>query len=143
MNKGCVPINEAMGITGEWVPRFRVTAALVVASDQRGRLFHCYQGSLLGWLSEEQAAHFLRHGLVEVVDSADAPKLPASETILECVAALNSLRIEFDAGAPTARAALREAGHRFSNEVVAGAVKQRKLLSRRPSDDDEFDEIVV
>jgi hypothetical protein len=31
---------------------------------------HCYQGDLLGYLSPEQSAHFLRLGLVEKVDAS-------------------------------------------------------------------------
>lgn len=136
---------EPMGMSGEWKPRFRVTAALVIAKDQAGRLHHAYQGSLLGWLSEQQEQHFLSHGLVErIEDSADVVKLPASETIADCVAVLNDLGVEPKAGAPTARMALREAGRKFSNETVAAAVRQRKLaLTRRADDGEEFEQIVA
>ncbi|WP_406813974.1 hypothetical protein [Mycobacterium sp. M23085] len=139
------PTNLPMGIAGEWKPKFRVTAPLVIAKDQAGRLHHCYQGSLLGWLSDQQAQHFLSHGLVErIEDSADVVELPASVTIAECVAALNDLGVELKAGAPTARAALRDAGRRFSNEAVAAAVRLRKAaLTRRADDGEAFEEVIA
>lgn len=49
---------------------YKVTAALVVAKDQAGRLHHSYQGSTLHYLNDEQREHFLRHGLVEEIDLA-------------------------------------------------------------------------
>ncbi|ORV81058.1 hypothetical protein AWC11_27315 [Mycobacterium interjectum] len=131
-----------MGITGDWKPRFRVTAALVIAHDQQGRLRHCYRDSLLGWLSDEQAAHFVTHNLVErIEESPDVPTMPAAETVANCVVALDNLGIRVAAGDPTARQALRDAGHRFANDVVAAAVKQRK--ASKPDLDEEFDEITM
>lgn len=139
---GTTPIHDPMGVAGDWKPRYRVTAALVIAKDQTGHLRHCYKGSLLGWLSDEQAQHFLRHNLVARLD--DVAELPAAETVAECVQALNGLGVELKAGAPRARTALREAGRRFSNQVVAAAVRQRKLaLAQRRGHDDEFEEIVA
>jgi cytochrome c oxidase cbb3-type subunit II len=142
---GTTPRNHPMGITGEWIPRFRVTAPLVVARDLEGRLHHCYRGSLLGWLRDNEASHFLNKGLVERIDGAAVPKLPATETITECVAALTQLGVPLNAGAPTARSALRSAAHKYSSEVVAAAVRQRKLvLARQTGDDDEdFEEVIV
>jgi hypothetical protein len=140
------PTIEPMGIAGEWRPRFKVSAALVVARDQSGRLRHCYRGSLLGWLSDEQAEHFLGHNLVErIEDSAAVATLPAADAVGDCVAALAAIGVPLKAGAPTARSALRDAGHKFSNEVVAAAVRQRKLVSARRTgdEDEEFEEIVV
>ncbi|OMB93217.1 hypothetical protein [Mycobacterium colombiense] len=134
-----------MGVAGDWKPRYRVTAALVIAKDQTGHLRHCYKRSLLGWLSDEQAQHFLHHNLVaRIDDGADIAELPAAETVAECVQALNRLGVELKAGAPRARTALREAGRKFSNQTVAAAVRQRKLaLTQRRGHDEEFEEIVA
>lgn len=44
---------------------YLVTAACVVAKDRDGRLHHHYEGDVISWLSDEQAAHFLDNGLVE------------------------------------------------------------------------------
>ena len=142
---GLTATNEAMGMAGDWKPRFRVTAALVIAKDQAGRLHHCYQGSLLGWLSDQQAQHFLSHNLIErIEDSADVAVLPSAEAIANCVEALAQIGVEPKAGAPKARTVLRDAGHRFSNETVAAAVRQRKLaMTRRRDDDEVFEEITV
>lgn len=137
--------NEPMGMAGDWKPRFRVTAALVIAKDQSGRLRHCYQGSLLGWLGDEQAQHFLNKGLVERIgDSSEVATLPSADVIAECVSALAQLGVPLKAGAPTARSALRDAGRKFSNETVAAALRQRKLvLTKRGDDDEDFEEITV
>jgi cytochrome c oxidase cbb3-type subunit 2 len=118
---------------------YRVTAALVVAKDQSGRLHHTYCGDWISWLNDEQRGHFLRLGLVEEIDneSADVVELhpePAEAAVAvkpdrigECVEALDRLEIPSDAGAPTARTALRDAGFRWGNGVIAAAVRQRKL----------------
>jgi cytochrome c oxidase cbb3-type subunit II len=139
--------------TGEWVPRFRVTAALVCAKGYDGRLTHCYRGTLLDWLNDEQREHFLRMGLVEEITEADLAQsgsLPSRqpqgvggagvldvnpEVVEECVASLDRLGVAPDAGAPTARTALREGGERYGNDVIAAAVRSRKLQClRRDSD---------
>ncbi len=53
---------------------FTVTAPLVVARDGAGRLHHAYRGSFLPYLNDTQREHFLRHGLVQEIDSPeDAP----------------------------------------------------------------------
>lgn len=57
---------------------YKVTSALVVAKDQVGKLHHCYHGAVIQWLSDEQAAHFLRHGLVVRTDAASAPADPGA-----------------------------------------------------------------
>lgn len=51
---------------------YQVTAPLVIAKDQTGKLHHAYRGTWLPWLDEAQRAHFLRHGLVEELDSPEA-----------------------------------------------------------------------
>jgi hypothetical protein len=116
------------------------------ASDMQGHLTHCYKGSLLGWLNDGQRDHFLNKGLVErVEDSTEVPKLPADETITECVGALARLGVPATAGAPKARSALRDSGHKYSNETVAQAIRQRKAVHARQkgSDDEDFEEIVA
>jgi hypothetical protein len=44
----------------------------------------------------------------------------------ECAADLDRLEVAPDAGAPTARTALRDSGARYSNDVIAAAVRSRK-----------------
>lgn len=127
--------NLAMGIAGEWKPRWKVLAPLVIAKDQTGKLHHAYRGSMLAWLSDEQSAHFLRKGLVEAVGD-DAPEMPSSDAVGNCVAQLSSLGVDLKAGRPTARKALEAAGHRWSNEVIAEAVRIRQ--SHAPDEDDDF-----
>ncbi|CQD03762.1 hypothetical protein BN000_00642 [Mycobacterium europaeum] len=63
---------------------YRVVAPLVVAKDQTGKLHHCYRGAWIPWLSDEQRAHFLRHGLVEQLDSPDAgPEIAPLDALIE------------------------------------------------------------
>lgn len=64
---------HAMGTSDAvFIPRYRVTAALVIAKGSDGLNRHAYKGDLLGWLSDEQAVHFLHKGLVERIDADDA-----------------------------------------------------------------------
>jgi hypothetical protein len=55
------------------------------------------------------------------------------------------LQVPTTTGAPAARTALRGNGFRFSNSVVAAAVKHRKSLSgtATEADDEKFEEAVV
>lgn len=132
------PSNLAMGIAGEWIPRYRVICPLVIAKDQAGRLHHAYKGSVLGWLNDEQREHFLRKGLVEEIpDSAETPKMPSSDQVGICVSALAGLGVDLKAGRPAAAKALRDAGHKFSNEAIAEACRIRQ--SHAPMDDDDFE----
>ncbi|APE17764.1 hypothetical protein BOH72_23380 [Mycobacterium sp. WY10] len=113
---------------------YRVIAPLVLAKDQQGRVHHYYSAesragdSIIPWLSDEQAEHFLNEGLVEkitiggAVESADV----SPNRVAECVEALAELNLAPDAGAPVAREALRGGGQRFSNESIAAAIKARK-----------------
>jgi hypothetical protein len=50
---------------------YRVKAACVLAKDPEGRIHYHYQHSTIGWLSDEQAKHFVNEGLVEHVDDSD------------------------------------------------------------------------
>jgi hypothetical protein len=145
--------NHTLGTDPVWVARYRVTAALAVAKGADGRLRHCYHGALLDWLSDEQAAHFLRLRLVERVDTdpqdsivaappADLDAVRDSGAVDECLATLAHLQLPAAAGAPTARTALRDAGHRFGNAVIAHAVKRRKELSRTADDEEDSFEAV-
>lgn len=134
---GTQPSHLAMGAAGPWRPKYRVVAPLVIAKDQTGKLHHAYRGSLLAWLNDEQRAHFLRKGLVEELNSDDAPEMPSSDAVGNCVAQLASLGVALTAGRPTARKALEAAGHRWSNEVVAEAVRIRQ--SHAPESDEDFE----
>jgi hypothetical protein len=51
---------------------YLVTSACVLAKDPAGRIHYHYEGSTIGWLSDEQAKHFLDEGLVEQVVGNDA-----------------------------------------------------------------------
>lgn len=126
--------NLAMGVPGPWKPVWKVVAPLVLARDGAGRLHHAYRGSMLGWLSEDQSQHFLRHGLVERVPEPDAPEMPPADVIGNCVAALAELGVPLRAGRPTAAKALRDAGHKFGNEAVSEACKIRQASA--PLDED-------
>lgn len=119
---------------------YRVTAPLVLAKDQAGNVNYHYRdcpnlgapanyGEIIPWLSDAEAEFLLSSGLVEKIDPPE-PDTDASasetEAIHDCLKVLESLDVDLGAGAPTARRALREAGHRFANDVVAAAVKARK-----------------
>lgn len=129
--------NLAMGVAGEWVPRYRVLCPLVIAKDQTGKLHHAYRGSMLAWLNDEQRTHFLNKGLIEELDSDDAPTMPSCDQVGNCVSALASLGVHLKAGRPAAAKALRDAGRQFGNQVIAEAVKIRQ--SHAPLSDDDFE----
>jgi cytochrome c oxidase cbb3-type subunit II len=122
------------------------------------------RGPYIEWLNPVQREHFLRLGLVEEIDAAPAPVYPEPEPVhlhtdeddtpdtagadthrvAECMAALDRLGVPRDDGAPKARVALREAGEKFANSVVAAAIKQRKYsLPRTTDEEDESFEVVV
>ena len=132
-----------MGVAEEWKPRYRVTAALVIARDQVGRLHHCYRDSRIAWLNDEQRQHFLNKGLVELIDEAEAPTLAAPERVSECVNALARLGVPLTAGRPAAQQALRDAGGKYSTEVIARAVRHRKLKAPANPDAEEYPVIVA
>jgi hypothetical protein len=50
-----------------FVPKFRVTAPLILVRSADGQLHHTYRGCMLGWLSPEQEKQFLEDRLVERV----------------------------------------------------------------------------
>lgn len=56
-----------------------VTAPLVLAVDEDGRTHHVYEGGIIEWLSDEQAEHFLREGLVVESGQLQADPVPAEE----------------------------------------------------------------
>ena len=123
-----------MGVPGPWKPVWKVVAPLVIARDQQRKLHHAYRGSMLGWLSDEQSQHFVRHGLVEPVPAATAPEMAPADQIGNCVAALAGLGVPLDAGRPRASKALRDKGCKFSNEAIAEAVRIRQASA--PLDED-------
>jgi hypothetical protein len=98
------------------------------------------KGPVIPWLSDLQREQFLREGLVEEIPDGDlssddeAASSPRdSETtqsaVDDCLGALERLNVAGDSGAPACRTALREAGFRFGNDIVAAAVRHRKQLS--------------
>lgn len=129
------------------VVRYRVTSALVIVKDQTGKLHHAYRGELLYYLNDEQRAHFLRHKLVVEIDAGnDAPPqgdslvvgsprpintTPAAPDVnadvaSDCMRDLDRLGVDAASGSPRARKALRDAGLRYGNDVIAAAVRARK-----------------
>lgn len=50
---------------------YLVTAPLVIAKDQAGKLHHMYANSVIPWLNSEQREHFLSLGLVEELDTPE------------------------------------------------------------------------
>jgi cytochrome c oxidase cbb3-type subunit 2 len=134
--------------------RYRLTqkAAALYVTDPAGRQYlHFHnpvvaestegaRGPEIDWLGAAEAQLFLMLGFVEKVGDGPAPAaLPAQEPadsmvlsqegIDECARSLDRLGVPDDAGAPTARAALREGGESYSNATIALAVKARKALS--------------
>lgn len=154
---------HVMGFTNNpvYTPVWRVVAALVVAASVDGRLHHCYGGDTLDGLNDEQREHFLRLGLVEEIHEAPAAPAepvdldadedtldaaaPDSDAVLECVGTLARLQVPTTSGAPACRTALRGNDFRYSNAVVAAAVKRRKGLSGTATDADgeEFEVVVA
>jgi hypothetical protein len=146
-------LNHTLGTDPVWVARYRVTSARVFAEAHDGRLWQCFNGACLDWLSPVQESHFLKMGLVERIDDgtsadesdADGDTLdaavPDSGAVDECVATLARLQVPATAGAPTARTALRGNGYRYGNDVVAAAVRLRKELSGTGTDDEEFEAV--
>ncbi|WP_260737024.1 hypothetical protein [Mycobacterium sp. SMC-2] len=120
-----------------FVPRYRVTCALVIPKDRDGRLHHRYKGELLDYLNDEQRERFLRMGLVEEINDNQVPLTqtapaptdvpgPNTDLVDECIAALDRLGVAPDAGAPTCRTALRDRGQSWGNDTIAAAVRERK-----------------
>lgn len=151
---------HAMGVAGDGVytPLWRVIGACVVAKGKDGRNQHCYAGDTLDWLSDDEAARFMRFKLVEPIDAdaqdataTDAPAeqvddAPAdSDAVDECIATLARLHVPTTAGAPACRTALRGNQYRYSNAVVAASVKRRKGRSETAddADDEDFEAVVL
>jgi cytochrome c oxidase cbb3-type subunit 2 len=133
---------HAMGTSDAvYTPRWRVIASLVVAKDMDGLNQYCYAGDTLAWLSEAQEAHFTRLKLVERIPEGEQGA-EESSVVDECIVTLMRLQVPANAGAPTARTALRDAGHRFGNDVISHAVRRRKELSRTADDDEDSFEAV-
>jgi|SRR5271156_738526 len=139
---------------GGFVPRWRVIAACAVAKGKDGRNHHTYHGDVIDWLSDDEAARFVALKLVEPIDAdaqddlddtEDTDADPAhSDAVDECISTLARLQVPTTAGAPAARTALRGNGFRYSNAVVAAAVKHRKLSrTATNADDDEFAVVVA
>jgi hypothetical protein len=76
---------------------------------------------------------------VDLNKDDETPATAEVDTAVEnCVRELKLLQVPATAGAPRARTALRDAGHRFGNDVIGRAVKERKSRSdAAPAADDE------
>ena len=57
--------------------KFLVTAPLVIARAQDGKMHHAYYGTVLHFLDDEQREHFLRKGLVEEIKPGYPAEQPA------------------------------------------------------------------
>jgi hypothetical protein len=73
---------------------YRVTAPCVIAKDQDGHSQHYYEGAVIPWLSDAQAAHLLDENMVAEVNGGSALGLPPGTTISE--------------GGPPAKTALKD-----------------------------------
>jgi cytochrome c oxidase cbb3-type subunit II len=143
--------NWTLGTATPWVAKYRVTCPLVYVASHDGKLRQAYRGSCLDWLNDEQSAHLLKMGLVERIPDAEQPAIAAdapqtvglevdkdeldvaddvnTDIVEECLADLDRIGVQSDAGAPTARKALRESGRHYGNDTIALAVRARKSLS--------------
>ncbi len=105
---------------------------LVLVKARNGNIDYHYLGDnpLIEWLSPEQEKDFLERGAVERIDTPDAEPEPDPDTInaaiQSCIDVMDLLGLPADCGNPTARLALRNARHAFSNDTVADAVRTRK-----------------
>jgi cytochrome c oxidase cbb3-type subunit 2 len=126
--------------------RLRSGVELLIVRGPDGVLRHHYaaphggvniRGPYIPWLNDEQRECFLRNGLVEEIDESELPKaepradaepepVPNGDVVGECIRDLDRLGVPEDAGAPTARAALRGNGVSYANDVIRVAIKQRK-----------------
>lgn len=61
--------------------------------------------------------------------------LTERERIGQCIEAMKHLHLPAEAGARKARVALREGGHKFRNDIIAAAVKARKVAATCPDVD--------
>jgi hypothetical protein len=122
---------------------YKVTCPLVLAKGQDGHTHHCYEGDVIRWLPDDQRDWWLAEGWIEEIDTAQVDAINLAEArrqkqadeaeaerVGQCVDVLNEIELPLSAGAPQARAAIRERGHRFGNDTIASAVKQRRALSR-------------
>jgi hypothetical protein len=122
-----------------------VTAPLVLVRDGNGRHAHAYQGTVIEHLVPEQATRLLDLGFVEEIAAAQVIAIAdaqarreqqvaetEAEPVARCVAVLTELDLPLIAGRPSVRAALEAHGHKFSNETIAAAIRERRELSRTP-----------
>jgi hypothetical protein len=157
--------NWTLGTDPNWVARYRVTCPAVHVKSHDGYIRLAFRGACLDWLNPEQEAHFLALGLVERINADEQPAIDAaapvevdidtdedeyapapehSGAVDECMATLAQQGVPITAGAPKCRAALRDAGFRFANDVISHAVRRRKSeLSRTSADDEEAENFEV
>ncbi len=117
--------------------RLKPGVPVVLVKDRHGKINYHYArpqpkgrdfGPTIPWLSDDQAAYLIRIGYVERIEDVetDTPQ----DRVNALIAALDSLNVPADAGAPTAREMLRDAGHQAPNDLIAAAIKLRKTRPR-------------
>lgn len=128
--------------------RLRSDVPLVIVRTPAGTLRYHYScptlnsfGPIIESIDPAQAERLLRNGMIEqlsaAADSDDGPReVPVPDQVINsnrvkaCIAALDNLGVPAEADAPTARAALRDAGHHAPNDLIATVVKIRQTLPR-------------
>lgn len=121
--------------------KIRPGVHLVCVKDHAGKVRYHYAnprpksgdfGPVISSISPEQAAYLIRIGFIEPIDDVDTDiaQLGGQDRVNDLIATLDSLGVTVDAGAPTAREALRDAGHAAPNDLIATAIKIRKTLPR-------------
>ena len=147
-----------------WVANYRVTCPGVHVKSHDGYIRLAFRGACLDWLSPAQESQLLGLGLVERIPADEqaaiaaapvevdidaeaddlAPAPEHSGAVDECLATLAHLQVPATDGAPKCRAALRDAGHRFGNDVISHAVRRRKsALSDATATDEEEESFEV
>jgi hypothetical protein len=124
---------------------YRVKCHLVLANDEHGFVHHHYEGAIINWLNDRQRTHWLANGLVEEIGQPQIEAIELveqqhqlrvheaeAERIRQCLDVLDELDVPLHKGRPAVRAALESRGHKFSNETIAAAIKERRELSRTP-----------
>ena len=134
--------------------RMKPHVECLIVKDQQGILWHHYQrtpaagarnlGPIITWIGDEYRERWLRLGLVEEIADdvpaaqtkpapSDGTPVPNSELVDECIATLDRFEVPPDAGAPTARAVLRDRGQSWGNDTIAAAVRARKARAAQLS----------
>lgn len=123
--------------------RLKPGVPVVLVKDRHGKINYHYArpatkgrdfGPIIPWLSDGQAEYLLRIGYVERIDDqprTDVAQPSGQDRVNALIATLDKLEVPADAGAPTAREALRDAGHSAPNDLIAACVKIRRTAHVR------------